>query len=68
MTLEITVGRSGTSYRVNPDNPKQLDSRENRHGARWQFCARYASPSQARAALLAIESIGPGRTEGDVQR
>lgn len=63
MTLELTVGRSGTTYRVNPDNPVQLDSRENRHGARWVCCGTYANADKARAALLAIRALGPQGTE-----
>lgn len=65
MTLEITVGRSGTSYRINPDNPMQLDARDNRHGARWAWFATYANADRARAALLAIRAKGPQGTEGD---
>jgi len=63
MTLEMTVGRSGTTYRVNPNDPSQLDSRENRHGARWVPCGKYSSAEKARAALLAIRALGPEGAE-----
>ena len=65
MTLEMTAGRSGTTYRVNPTDPPQLEARENRHGARGEWLAKYASADKARAALLAIRALGPDGTEGE---
>lgn len=55
MTIEIARGDATTVYRVNPTNPCQIDWRENRHKARWQYFCTCASPQEATTVLLAIQ-------------
>lgn len=58
MTLEIT--RNGKwIYRINPTDPRLIERRENKHGARWYWYARRDTPNEAKASLLKL-----GRSEG----
>lgn len=59
--LEINRNSEYT-YRINPDDPKQIDRRLNQHGARWCFFLRRASKNEANAALFNLNR--GGSTEG----
>jgi hypothetical protein len=52
--LEINRNSEYT-FRINPDDPKQVDRRENRHNARWTFWLRRDSATEAKIALLKIQ-------------
>lgn len=58
MTIEIARGKSVNVYRINPYAPTEIDWRKNRHNARWNFFARYATPQEAQAAILELEREG----------
>jgi len=54
MTIEMT--RDGKRiYRINPDDPCQVDVKENLANARWGFWLVRDSAVQARVALFALE-------------
>ena len=55
MTIEINRRKSPTVYRINPYNGREIDSRPNRHGARWQHYCSCASEDEARSVLLRLE-------------
>lgn len=55
MSITITRGTNSFEYRQREGEPHILEGRATYKGSRWQFIARYATPEQARAALLAIE-------------
>jgi hypothetical protein len=55
--IEATNASASYTYRVNEDDPRYLDRKENRHSARWKnqyFC--YATAEQAKAELLRLGS------------
>jgi hypothetical protein len=55
MSLEINRNSRWT-YRINPDDPRQIDRRENKFGARWYFYLRRDSATEAKASLMKLES------------
>lgn len=55
MALEILRGKSAYVYRINPWNDRIIDRRLNKHNERWQHFQAYATPEDARAALLTLE-------------
>lgn len=56
MTITITRGTNSFEYRQREQEPNVLEWRSTYRGARWQFIGRFATPEQARAALLDIEA------------
>lgn len=55
MTIEINRANSPYIYRTNPINPRIIDRRKNKHGARWEWFRLCQSDEEARAALLKLE-------------
>jgi hypothetical protein len=52
----IEINRNSEyTYRLNPWNPLIIDRRANRHGARWIFFARRATPEDTLKYLLELE-------------
>lgn len=54
MTVEINRNDSKYSYHINEKDPLQIDRRINRHGAKWDFYARRATPEDTLAYLLEL--------------
>lgn len=54
MAIEITRNMRH-SYRINPDDPRIIDRRENKHGARWKLYRLCESASAAKDALLKLQ-------------
>lgn len=52
--IEINRRKSLRVYRINPYNAREIDWRENRHGARWQRYCTCASEDEARAEVVKI--------------
>lgn len=51
----IEINRNAEyTYRVNPDNDCVIDRRLNKHGGRWQWFARRATPADAKRYLLEL--------------
>lgn len=64
--IQIQRGKSIYVYKINEFNNRQIVTRQNKHGARWDHYETYDTPEQATAALLALRS---GREdEGDATR
>lgn len=59
MALEIQRPHSKYMYRIDPKDPRNVDRRENKHGARWYFYARRDTINEAKAALLQLERETP---------
>jgi predicted transcriptional regulator len=55
VALEIARGRARKLYRINPNNPRVIDWRYNRYGARWQPFDNYPTAEAARAAILQLD-------------
>lgn len=55
MSLEIQRPSSKYQYRQNPDDPRNIDRRENKYNSRWYFYLRRDTANEARAALLTLE-------------
>ena len=55
MTLEITRGKSLYQYRIDPEDPRNVQYRPNRHNARWTFYLRRDTAKEAKEALLQLE-------------
>lgn len=55
MTLEITPGQSAYSYRLRPGS-RIIEFRFNRKYMRWHPWRVFDTPTEAKAALLAIET------------
>lgn len=66
MTIEINRN-SAYTHRINPDDPRQIDKRENKHGARWQPYKVYRNGKYARDALWALERDRNGRASTVVE-
>jgi len=47
--------KSEFTYRINPFNPRCIDKRANRSGARWAHYSRHDSTMAAVEALMAIQ-------------
>lgn len=56
MTIEITRKASIYQFRINPYQPRSIDRRINRHGARWKHWRHYPSTMAAIDALFAAQS------------
>lgn len=61
MTLEISRATSPYVFRINPDNPRLIDRKPNKPGARWKMFRLCTSEEVARLALLALERKDFGR-------
>jgi len=55
MTIEIMRQDSTLVFRLNPYNSREVDCKQNRHGARWRRYESYATRELAEAALLQLE-------------
>lgn len=55
MTIQITRGKSLTSYKINEYCATELLERQNKHGARWQVHSRHETAEEATATLLKLE-------------
>lgn len=55
MTIELKRKDSPYIYRVNPHQTRNVDRRENRHGARWKHFSHHDSTFAAIEALVKIE-------------
>jgi hypothetical protein len=55
MSIEVNRKDSKYTYRINPYNPRIIDCRVNRHGARWMWYGIRNTPEEARAYLLQLE-------------
>jgi hypothetical protein len=59
LTIEITRTSGGTFlYRQREDDPCVIESKPVYRGSPWRFLARFQTPEEARAALLAIGKEG----------
>lgn len=55
VTIEIMRKKSRFVYHINPEDPRNIDRRENKFGERWYFYARRDTVSEARQMLLDLE-------------
>lgn len=63
MTIEMQREKSPHIYRTNPDNPRLIERRENRRGARWEAFRLCESAAAAKAVLLKLERKKEDGTE-----
>jgi hypothetical protein len=54
MAIEQTDYRGRYSYRLDPNDPHQIQRRANRHNARWADYLRYPDVYTAKAKLLRL--------------
>lgn len=55
MTIEITRQKSIYTYRISPEDPRNIDRRENKFNARWFWYLRRDTPREAQLALLKLD-------------
>ena len=55
MTLEISTGKLVYQYRISDRDPRRIEWRENKHGARWTDYLYADSPQEAKRRLLRLE-------------
>lgn len=65
MSIEINRNTKYT-YRLNPFQPRMIDRRENKRGARWAHYSRHDTTFAAIEALMAAErdEAGEGQSNG----
>lgn len=55
MTIEMQRKESVWVYRTNPDNPRVIDRKRNKHGAKWELFRRCADEQIAKDSLFQLE-------------
>lgn len=58
MAIQNQSGKSTSMYKISERNPCEVLTRPNRHNARWKHYADYATPEEARTALLGLGKEG----------
>lgn len=55
MTIELMRKESVWVYRINPNQPRVIDRKRNKHGARWEWFRLCADEQIARDSLFQLE-------------